>query len=33
LPVGATDADVDSFLNVVPDVVRRIRAVAGAEEL
>jgi cysteine desulfurase len=33
LPVGTTDADVDGFLSVVPDVVRRLRAVAGAEGL
>jgi cysteine desulfurase len=33
LPVGTTDADVDSFLSVVPEVVRRLRAVAGAEGL
>jgi cysteine desulfurase len=33
LPVGTTDADVDGFLSVVPEVVRRLRAVAGAEGL
>jgi cysteine desulfurase len=33
LPVGTSDADVDSFLSVVPEVVRRLRAVAGAEGL
>jgi cysteine desulfurase len=33
LPVGTSDADVDSFLSVVPEVVRRLRAVAGVEGL
>jgi cysteine desulfurase len=33
LPVGTSDADVDNFLSVVPEVVRRLRAVAGAEGL
>ena len=33
LPLGTSDADVDSFLSVVPEVVRRLRAVAGAEGL
>ncbi len=33
LPVGTSDADVDCFLSVVPEVVRRLRAVAGAEGL
>jgi cysteine desulfurase len=33
LPAGTTEADVDRFLGVVPDVVRRLRAVAGAEGL
>jgi cysteine desulfurase len=33
LPVGTAESDVDRFLAVVPDVVARLRAVAGAEGL
>ncbi len=31
LPVGVSDADVDAFLDVLPDVVREVRAALDAE--
>jgi cysteine desulfurase len=33
LPAGTSEADVDRFLAVLPDVVRRLREVAGVEGL